>query len=112
MSKSVLFFVMFTIAPFFLFSSGIKEEMNNAEGAVKITGKIEIYGSEPHTFVGIVDENGTEYAVHAPSREDELRRLQGRLIEFTVVFLDDPQVFGSLFLKGGTVEPLGWVIIR
>ena len=78
----------------------------------KIIGRIQVYGSEPHTFVGIIDQDKTEYAVYPASREEELRRLQGHLIEFTVVFLDEPQGYGSLFLKGGTVTPVKWELIQ
>jgi hypothetical protein len=84
----------------------------NEENTAKITGSVRIFGSEPHTFVGIVDENGTEYAVYPASQEAELRKLQGHLIVFTVVFLDEPKGEGGLYLKGGTVTPLSWEIIR
>jgi len=84
----------------------------NLENVEKITGMVQIYGNEPHTFVGIVEGNGTEYAVYPRSSEDDLRKLQGHLIEFTVIFLDEPRGEGSLYLKGGTVTPLGWEIIR
>jgi hypothetical protein len=83
---------------------------NSMGNTIKITGKIQIYGNEPHTFVGIVAEDGAEYAVYPPSKEEELRTLQGYLIEFTVVLLDEPQGFGSLFLKGGTVTPIEWTV--
>ena len=84
----------------------------NGSGTRKIIGKVQIYGSEPRTFVGIVDQDKTEYAVYPASQENELRKLQGHLIEFTVVFLDEPQGYGSLFLKGGTVTPVKWEIIQ
>jgi len=78
----------------------------------KITGRVKIYGNEPHTFAGIVDEKGTEFAVYPPEQEEKLRQLQGYLIEFTVIFLDEPKGEGALYLKGGTVNPLEWSIIR
>ena len=84
----------------------------NMGGTAKIIGTIQVFGNEPRTFVGIVDQDKTEYAVYPPSREEELRRLQGHLIEFTVVFLDEPHGPGSLFLKGGTVTPIKWEIIQ
>jgi len=91
----------------------VKEEVIiGMEKTAKLTGRVQIYGSEPHTFVGIVDGNDNEYAVYPPEKENELRKLQGHLIEFTVVFLDEPQGYGSLFLKGGTVTPVTWEIIR
>jgi len=87
-------------------------ERTNMEINTKITGRVQVYGNEPHTFVGIVDMNGIEYAVYPRSKEDELRQLQGHLIEFTVVFLDEPKAYGSLFLKGGTVKPIKWEITQ
>jgi hypothetical protein len=118
-----------------LFSHGIREEKNNAgnsienteaagtidggkdsgismKNTVKITGMVQIYGNEPHTFAGIAGENGEEYAIYPPSCEDELRTLQGRLIDFTVIILDEPKGYGGLFLRGGTVTPVEWRIIR
>jgi len=85
---------------------------SNVENTGIITGMVQIYGNEPHTYVGIVEGNGTEYAVYPRSSEDELRRLQGHLIEFTVIFLDEPKDEGGLYLKGGTVTPLSWEILR
>jgi len=78
-----------------------------------ITGTIQIYGNEPHTFVGIIDHHDrTEYAVYPPAKEEELKRLQGHLIEFTVIKQDEPMGFGGLQLNGGTVTVLEWRIIR
>ena len=75
---------------------------------MKILGQIQIYGNEPHTFAGIVDQDGTQYSIYPPSVETELRSLQGCLIEFTVIMLNEPQGYGAAFLKGGTVTPLKW----
>jgi len=104
-----LIFVLVSIAAVSCVSS---QAHPNEGNTAKITGMVHIYGNEPFTFVGIVDRDSTEYAVYPASLEAELRRLQGHLIEFTVVFLDEPQGYGSLFLKGGTVTPLSWEIIQ
>ncbi|MCL2557674.1 MAG: hypothetical protein FWE09_04275 [Treponema sp.] len=80
--------------------------------AVKITGRVQIYGSEPHTFVGIIDENGNEFAIYPESQGEALRELQGHLIEFSVIFINEPRGYGALFLRGGTVTVLEWAIIR
>jgi len=95
-------------------SPGGSPPASNAGNTVRITGRVCIYGNEPFTFVGIVEENGTEYAVYPRSTEDELRSLdlQGHLIVFTVVFLDESKGEGGLYLKGGTITPLSWEIIR
>ena len=111
--KHFIIFLFFLFAALNIFSLGKKEADNSsqnpppgANNTVNIVGQIRIFGSEPHTFVGIVDQNGVEYAVYSPHREAELRRLQGNLIEFTVVMLDEPRSFGGIFLRGGTVTPL------
>jgi len=88
-------------------------QANTSDNTTKITGKVQIYGNEPHTFVGIIDHHdSTEYAVYPPSIEEELRRLQGRLIEFTIVKQDEPMGLGGLQLNGGTVTVIEWRIIR
>jgi len=84
----------------------------SVENTMKILGRTQIYGNEPHTFVGIIDENGTEYAVYPPSQEEKLKTLQGHLIEFTVVLLDEPKGDGSIFLKGGTVTVVKWELVQ
>ena len=133
--KTVFFLVFFILITMNVFSSGKKEKApkaTNAETASPaavspvspsrqpgvehgntriILGQVRVFGSEPRTYVGIVAENGTEYSVYPPEKEAELRNLQGRLLEFTVTFLDEPQGQGSLYLKGGTVTPLSWEIM-
>jgi hypothetical protein len=127
--KLIAFVLFFAAAATGAFSSGRKEKNNSqplpvenpgtgeqlhtgTANTVKLIGRVQIYGNEPHTFAGIVDEEGTEYAVYPPAQEAELRLLQGNLIEFIVVFLDGPRGEGGLYLKGGTVTPISWEIIR
>ena len=86
-------------------------EDKGVESYSKIKGMVKIYGNEPHVFVGLVDEDGTEYAIYPRAKEDELRQLQGHLLEFLVEFVDEKS-YGSLFLKGGIVTPVSWEIIR
>jgi len=113
-------FILFAFAVLSVFSCGtasgeqIKLEplASKLETNVRITGMVHIYGNEPFTFAGIVDENGTEYAVYPPDKDAELRKLQGHLVAFTVIMLDEPKGEGGLYLKGGTVTPLSWEIIR
>ena len=107
--RFIAFALCFILAAFSVFSCSSDSPVENT---MKITGMVQVYGNEPHTFVGIIDEAGVEYAVYPHSKEAELYELQGHLIEFTVVFLDEPKGEGSLYLRGGTVTPLSWVIIR
>jgi hypothetical protein len=124
--KIIVFLLFFICVIPNVFPCGKKEKNNvqpvtvesaGAEGRgtgnmSKITGRVKIFGNEPHTFAGIVDENGTEFAVYPPEQEEKLRKLQGHLIEFTVIVLDEQKGEGSLYLKGGTINPLEWSIIR
>jgi hypothetical protein len=72
-----------------------------------------VYGSEPHTYVGILSEaDGKIYAVYPPAQEEALRTLQGQRLAMTLRFLEKPQGYGSLFLKDGTVSPLSWNILE
>ncbi|MDR2897455.1 MAG: hypothetical protein LBU99_01480 [Spirochaetaceae bacterium] len=85
---------------------------------LEITGRVKIYGSAPHTYVGIESaEDGTVYSVYPPEKEEALRELQGRLIRFKVKILDKSQEnqsfgLGSLMLSGPTVTPLSWKIVK
>jgi hypothetical protein len=114
--KFVLIALVFIFTAFNVFSAGIRDDMNNntpnVNNTITITGRVQVYGNSPHTFVGIIDQNETEYAVYPPAKEQELRALQGHLIRFTVVLFDEPRGFGGMFLKGGTVEPIRWEIIQ
>jgi len=115
--KFVFITLILIFTAFNIFPNGIRESMNsnveqvdNSRETSIIVGRVEVYGNEPHTYAGIVDENDKVYAIYPTAKEAELRRLQGYLIKFTVVFVDE-RVYGSLFLKGGTVEPVKWEIL-
>jgi len=84
----------------------------NMENIKKIIGRVQIYGNGPHTFVGIISNNDIEYAIYPPEYEEKLRELQGRLIEFYVILMDQAQSYGGVFLKGGTVKLIEWNILR
>jgi hypothetical protein len=100
-----------------LFACGTKQAAYKAavdvtlNDTVIITGMAHIYGGESHTFAGIESEDGKIYAVYPPEKEAEIRSLQGRLIEFTLRFLEVPMGEGSLYLKDGTVTPLSWRLL-
>ncbi|MCL2721450.1 MAG: hypothetical protein FWD47_08945 [Treponema sp.] len=81
------------------------------ETTAVITGSIVIFGNEPFSYAGIVDINGTAYNIIPRSTADELSRLQGHIIEFTVIFPDE-QIQGYGSLPGGTVTPISWKIIQ
>jgi hypothetical protein len=51
----------------------------------KLVGSVRVYGSEPHTYAGILSEkDGRVYLINGGEKERELRELQGRRVEFTV----------------------------
>ena len=135
--KHALFVLVFVLTAFNLLAFGRREKVNDTqhlqaqaqpgnieaidsnsqagaemENTINIVGTVRIYGNEPHTFAGILGEDGTEYAVFPPSKENEIRELQGHLIEFAVILLEDGQGYGSLFLRGGTVTPVSWRLVQ
>jgi len=116
--KYIFIVMVFLFVAFNAFPNGIRDSMNKEAEIVTsssetsiIVGRVQIYGNSPHTFVGIVDEEGIEYAVYPAAKETELRALQGYMIRFTVIFYDEPKTYGSMYLKGGTVEPVRWEIL-
>ena len=112
--KKAFVILLLCIIPINVFSFGKRETTveTTMDSSIKITGRVQVFGNVPHTYTGIVDEEGRQYSVYPPSAEEQLRGLQGHLIEFTVILLDTPQGYGSMFLQGGTVTPLSWEIIR
>jgi len=53
---------------------------------VVLQGMVKIYGSEPHTWVGIQTvPEGKVYAVNPREKAEELRNQQGYMLEFTVM---------------------------
>lgn len=81
--------------------------------AQTIRCRVEVYGNEPHTYVGILSEEDNKvYAVYPPEQESKLRMLQGQRLEMTLRFLQRPQGYGSLFLKDGTVNPVSWTVLK
>ena len=115
LSGAIMIFLLTAYGIFSCVSPGKDQPKNdppvlNEEDTVMITGRVQIYGNEPFTYVGIVDENGTEYAVHPASVADELRGLQGYIIDFSVIFLNDIQSYDGMFFRGGTVMPVEWVV--
>jgi hypothetical protein len=75
-----------------------------------LRGYVQIYGNEPHTYAGIASD-GKVYAIYPPEKETELRKLQGRALELSVRFLDQPKGEGGLFLKDGCITPLSWKVL-
>ena len=115
--KIVFLALVFIFTAFNVFPNGIRDNMTPVEkqfsdnrNTITFIGTVRVFGNSPHTYVGIVDEEDVAYAVYPPAKEEELRALQGYSIEFTVVFVEE-RVYGSLFLRGGTVEPIRWEII-
>ena len=80
---------------------------------ITVRGRVAVFGNEPHAYVGIEREDGSAtYAVYPPSKERELLRLQGHLVDFSGVLLDEPRGEGSLYLRSGTIDPLSWKIVN
>jgi hypothetical protein len=81
-------------------------------------GLVHIYGSEPHTSIGIEDEEdgqvygvqeGTAGAAGGEFRPEDLRTLQGRRIEFTVKVISPRAAYPPGM--DGTVEIVSWRVL-
>ena len=100
------FVTAFFIAGFFMLltASACKTQGKAEQREQNLQGMIKIYGNEPNTWVGI--ETVPERKIYrvAPSETTaELRTLQGRLLDFTVV-LGDTAIPGT----AGTATVLSW----
>ena len=102
-------------------ATGRREVTRNQEefpaNAITFTGRVVIYGSHPITYVGITDENGLSYGIIPRERGEELRILQGRVVEFTIVPLEESERAAALayeesYLPGGPVRLLSHRVIR
>jgi hypothetical protein len=109
---------VFVLMAFCLVSCATSRPAEAAEEAVvqdtaELTGSVVVFGNEPFTYAGIVASDGTQYAIYPQEKEKELIAHQSRQIRFTVVFLDEPSgTYGSLYLKGGTVQVIEWEFIK
>lgn len=102
--KSFLVVTFVFISVFYCFSFGQKED----EGMIKITGVYSVYGTEPHTYICIVTEDGHIYYVH-PDDQKQVRDLDRYKFIFSVKFIEGPPVsFDAAFHKDGTVRVLSW----
>lgn len=104
------FVVLFTlgciIGSLFAFSGREKMEATALQ-PVTVVGLIGVYGNEPHTWLGFVDQKGKEYALDAtPEMIKELRSLQGILLEISgfLETVPEGQLLGYQILSGGTIE--------
>ena len=105
-----LFIMFFTLgcimSSLFAFSGRDKVE-TAALQPVKVVGQVGVYGNEPHTWLGFVDQGGGEYALDAtPEVLKELRNLQGVLLEISGFLEPVPegQPVGFQTLSGETIR--------
>lgn len=93
-----------------------KDPSENKE-RVTIVGHINVYGSMPHTYLGIVADDKKEYTILAEKDIlSQLQKTQGQIIAFTGVVIprDDENGTKMLFqtLKDGKFELVSWQIIK
>jgi len=105
---AAFFLLVFLFTAFNVFASG-KKEKNPVGKKSTLVGRVVIYGNEPHTFAGIVDEHDVAYSIYPPNNEAELRKLQGNLIEFTVIMLDEPKDYAGKIL-GRSLTLIDWKV--
>lgn len=74
---------------------------------VTVVGQIGVYGNEPHTWLGFVDQQGVEYALDATADVlQELQKMQGLILEITgeLDAIPEGQPVGFQALSGGTLH--------
>jgi hypothetical protein len=77
--RTVVFFVLAFAAAFVPTLAGMSPSVQ------KLVGTVSVFGSEPHTYVGIRSEkDGRVYIPDGGETEAALRALQGKRVEFTV----------------------------
>jgi len=109
-----VFLIIFLFTALCAFALGKKEKNpagKSGKNTTILVGRIVVYGNEPHTFVGIVDEHDVAYSIYPPNNEAKLRKLQGNLIEFTVILLDEPQDYAGMVL-GKTLTLIDWKVVK
>ena len=100
---AVLIAVFFMLLPA---ACKTQEKTNNEETVLQ--GTVKLYGSEPHTWVGIETiPGGIVYFVAPPETASELRKIRNQLLEFTVTI-------GGSKMPGadGTATVIAWRIIQ
>ncbi|MDA3939030.1 MAG: hypothetical protein PF693_06955 [Spirochaetia bacterium] len=104
MRKIIILTIMVLIAISSISAFGQKED-NNLD---KVTGVPGVYGTEPHTYVCIVTEEGKIYYVH-PDDQKKVRDLDRYKFTFTVRFIEGaPVSLDATFHKDGTVRVISW----
>jgi len=108
MKRFLLTPLIITAVLFVLLASACTSQGRSKNRAITLQGVVKIYGSEPHTAVGIETVPDKKvYGVSPPKKAAELRKMQGRLLEFKVIIEDT----GSLEFEN-TVTVLSWRIIN
>lgn len=91
-----------------IFSLGGRDIMKTADlKPIKVVGIIGVYGNEPHTWLGFIDQQGTEYILKATSQVlEDLRKLQGVLLEIsgTIDARQDNELARLRGFSGGTIQ--------
>lgn len=86
--------------------SGKKKAQDAALRTVSETGLIKVMGNEPHTWLLLVTQDGSKYAIEAENDTlSALRQMQGVLLEITGV-LEPAQLEGKAGFQqasGGTI---------
>ena len=90
------------------FALGGRDKVESAQLLpVTVVGQIGVYGNEPNTWLGFVDQKGVEYALDATADMlQELRGMQGLILEITgeLDAIPEGQPEGFQALSGGTLH--------
>ena len=76
-----------------------------------IIGRIVMFGNEPFSYAGIVDQEGIEYFIYPREEGDSMRMYQGHLIRFIVISVQENPSYESSNFRGGQVRILSWSLL-
>ena len=100
--------IVMAILSFSLFSFSGRNKVETAQmEPVTVVGQIGVYGNEPHTWLGFVDNKGVEYGLEASEKDlKELQNLQGILLEISGLLesVSEGKPVGFQTLSGGKIH--------
>lgn len=105
MRKMFFCLIILTLCVSMCFGMAKKDKIKESSEIV-VTGLVKIYGNEPHTFVGFVSQDGTEYSLKAKDKElKKLKKMQGILLEISgnLASVTETKGLGLYQLNGGTI---------
>lgn len=89
-----------------IFASGVLFAMAKNQS---ITGYVNVYGNEPHTYLGLKSQDGTVFTLKADKETlDEIQKKQGELLQLSGKIIENKK---PLFMGKYQFEIAEWSIV-